>query len=85
MRIIFFNIFLLFLPAALYLSYVYVMKIMSPDKKVSNAPLFWLVVTGVVLMLAGLLTFGNLQENTRKGKYHPPEVRDGKIIPGYVE
>ncbi len=85
-RVILINMFFLLLPSILYFSYIYLRQNLQPNEPVrAEPPLAWLVAGGVVLMLASLLMFGKWEGHAPGGKYHPPVVRDGVLIPGHVE
>ncbi|WP_334174710.1 DUF6111 family protein [Pseudoxanthobacter sp.] len=48
-------------------------------------PLGVMVLAGFVLMALGLLAFGLLDRPAATGTYHPAELRDGRVVPGYIE
>lgn len=85
-RVLLLNILLLFLPTLLYLGYVQLIRQFQPeDQPLPNAPFVWLAVAGAVLMVIGLVVLGNWEDVPSDGKYYPPEIRDGKIVPGHVD
>jgi hypothetical protein len=85
-RIILVNVLLLLFPALLYFSYVYLRHREQPDEEiVSNAPIFWLLAFGAVLMLGSLIFFGKWEGGAPGKQYVPPVYRDGVIVPGHVE
>ncbi len=85
-RVVLINLFFLLLPSILYFSYIYLRQNLQPHEPVTaEPPLAWLVGGGVVLMLASLLILGTWEGHAPGGKYHPPEFRDGVLIPGHVE
>lgn len=85
-RVVLLNLLLLFLPTLLYFAYAGLVRQFQPqDKPVPDAPLVWLVVTGAILMVAGLIIFGSWDEAPRQGIYVPAHVRDGKVVPAHVE
>lgn len=85
-RIILVNILLLLFPAMLYFSYVYLRQRDEPDGEIlSNAPIFWLLALGAVLMLGSLIFFGKWEGGAPGKQYVPPVYRDGVIIPGHME
>lgn len=86
LRIIFINLFLLLLPTAIYLAYVYyIRRDGPPDAPLNEAPIFWLLGTGVLMVLATLLYFTEFSGGKPGGKYVPPAVKDGVIQPGHME
>ena len=50
-----------------------------------EAPLTWLLISGVALFAASFVMFGSLGNSPPESIYHPPEVVDGKIVPSWVE
>ena len=85
-RIALVNILLVFFPALLYFSYVYLRQRNKPDEQIlSDAPIFWLFAVGVALMIASLAMFGNWEGDPPGKRYVPPRIKDGIIIPGHVE
>lgn len=86
-RVILVNLALLLLPTILYGVYVYLARRSAPPgEAVSGAPFLWLFAAGVLLMLASMAYFIQFSEGGKPGQaYHPPEYKDGKIIPGHFE
>ncbi len=84
-RVVLINLGLIFAPFIIYAAYIIL------DKQPATSEEFWaliplkkILMIGVGLMLIFYITQLSLTP-AQKGKYHPPEVRDGKIIPGYIE
>lgn len=83
-RVVAINILLILAPFILYAAYVLIEK--KPDTRED----FWKLIPAKKLFAVGLLLmsiFYITQINFNAGKdgvYHPAEVRDGKIIPGYI-
>jgi hypothetical protein len=85
-RIILVNLLLLLLPAILYFSYIYLRRGEEENQEiVADAPIFWLLAAGAGLMLAALVVIGQWEEGDPGGRYVPPQVRDGVIVPGHIE
>lgn len=85
-RIVLVNLLLLLFPAVLYFSYVYFRRREQPGGEiVSNAPIFWLLAFGAVLMLGSLVFFGKWEGGAPGKHYVPPAYRDGVIVPGHME
>jgi len=85
-RVVLVNLLFLLLPALLYFSYVYLRRREPSDNEIlNNAPIFWLMAAGVLLMLASLVIFGKFEGGAPGKQYVPPRVQDGVIIPGHVE
>lgn len=88
-RIVIENILLFLLPTALYVIFVMVKqrgeKRRSAQEILDEAPLFWLVGAGAVLMIVGLAYFATYTDGKPGQGYEPPVYRDGKIVPGRKE
>jgi hypothetical protein len=85
-RIILVNLLLLILPMAIYFSYVYFRRREQPNGEIlANAPIFWLLAGGAAMMLIALVVLGQWEVGDPGGRYVPPQVKDGKIIPGHIE
>ena len=85
-RVVLLNLLLLLTPVILYFAYVYVRRRREPDLELmENAPIFWLLAAGVGLMLVGLVTLGQWESGGLEGRYVPPRIEDGQIVPGHFE
>lgn len=94
-RIIVENFLLFLLPTVLYLAYRYFAgrrserasggQNQSLQTHINDAPLLWLFVTGAGLVLATLIAFGSTDSGKPGQTYYPPDVKDGKIIPGHFK
>lgn len=85
-RVIALNLLLIFLPFLLYAAYVMI------EKKPEDKEQFWgyiplkpLFIIGFFLMAVFYISQINKVPETKDGIYHPATVKDGKVIPGYVE
>lgn len=86
-RIVIENILLLLLPTAFYVAYLY-LTIGSKDAKqkvLNDAPIVWLFVAGVALVLVVLIVFGSTSGGRPGEAYQPPVFKDGKIVPGHIK
>lgn len=86
-RIVIENILLLLLPTLFYIAYVY-LTVGSKDAKkkvLDDAPIVWLFVAGVVLVLVVLAVFGGSNGGRPGEAYQPPVFKDGKIVPGHIK
>ena len=85
-RVVIENILLFLLPTAIYIAYMLVRKRNQPPgtarQIIDDAPVIWLLVSGAVVMIAGLAYFGSFTGGKPGEQYQPPVYRDGKIIPG---
>lgn len=86
-RIIIENILLLLLPTLFYIAYVYltVGSKNAKQKVLNDAPIVWLFVAGVVLVLIVLVVFGSSNGGRPGEAYQPPVFKDGKIVPGHIK
>ncbi len=85
-RVIALNLLLIFLPFLLYAAYVIIEK--KPEDKEQfwgHIPLKPLFIIGFFLMAVFYISQINMVPETKDGIYHPATVKDGKVIPGYVE
>lgn len=86
-RIVAENIFLLLLPTIVYVAYVYLTRDDKPDalRLLDDAPLIWLFVAGVALVIITLLSFGSVNGGRPGQVYTPPSFKNGKIEPGHID
>ena len=85
-RVIAINLLLIFLPLIIYGAYIIIDK--KPEDKTefwSQMPLKLLFAIGFVFMLIFYITQITFDHKVKDGIYHPPTVKDGKVIPGYIE
>ena len=85
-RVIAINLLLIFLPLIIYGAYIIIDK--KPEDKDafwSQMPLKGLFAIGFVFMLIFYITQITFGNKVKDGIYHPPTVKDGKVIPGYIE
>jgi heme A synthase len=50
----------------------------------NDAPMTWLTVAGLVLVIAGFVATGLMTGEDATGTYVPPRVIDGVVLPGHV-
>ena len=93
-RIVIENILLFLLPTLLYLAYMLVMReTAATDANASHtqpgllddAPLLYLFVAGVALVLITLVAFGSTSGGKPDQSYTPPAMKDGHIQPGHTQ
>jgi hypothetical protein len=86
-RIIIENVLLFLLPTIIYIAYVYMTRDEKPGaaRVLDDAPLLWLFLAGVVLILVTLITFGSMSGGKPGQHYTPPIYKDGHIEPGHVD
>jgi ABC-type Fe3+ transport system permease subunit len=83
-RIVIENVLLFVMPTAVYLAYVYLVRKEggAGNDVLAEAPLLWLSASGAVLVLAAMILFGSTKGGTPSQGYEPPEMQNGKIVPG---
>jgi len=85
-RVVLVNLLLLLLPTIIYFAYVYLRRQRVPNEDiVADAPIFWLLAGGVVLMLVALVILGQWETGDLAGNYVPPRFEDGQVVPGHFE
>lgn len=85
-RIVLVNLLLLLLPMLVYFGYVYFRARQAPNQAIlGDAPIFWLLAGGAGLMLIALIALGQWEVGDPTGRYVPPYVHNGVIVPGHIE
>jgi hypothetical protein len=78
LRIAIINLALFLVPFALYLLWSTVRG------KRSDMPFYWLVGSGVVLVLVAMIAFAQFETGDVTGQYEPPRFENGEIVPGRI-
>ena len=85
-RIILINLLLILAPFLFYAAYILI------EKKPETRQEFWqfiplkkLLIIGFALMGVFYITQITFFTSVKDGIYHPATVKDGKVIPGYIE
>jgi Family of unknown function (DUF6111) len=86
-RIVAENILIFLLPTIIYIAYVYMTREEKPGatRVLDDAPLIWLFITGAILVLVTLLTFGSMSGGKPGQIYTPPAFKNGHIEPGHID
>jgi hypothetical protein len=88
-RIIVVNLLLLLLPTIIYFTYIYLRRQQTPDSQdseiLADAPIFWLLAGGAALSIIVLVFLVQWEGSQLNGRYIPPRLEDGVVIPGHVE
>ncbi|HRN88502.1 DUF6111 family protein [Hyphomicrobium sp.] len=95
-RVVIENLLLFLLPTLIYAAWVLYVRSKEEARDengnkppvralVDDAPLLWLFIAGVVLVVATLLTFGTYTGGKPGQHYTPGVLRDGKIEPGTIQ
>jgi Family of unknown function (DUF6111) len=84
-RIVIENLLLFLAPTLVYVAYTYIRRRGTGDNApvIQDAPLIWLFVAGIGLMVATLALFGSTSGWQPGTAYQPPVYKDGKIEPGH--
>ncbi len=79
-----FDVLLFLLPFALYGLYIwYAQRRLEHDPKWRDAPLAWLSIAGLALVMLSFVAWRALEPVT-KGEYVPARIEDGRIVPGQI-
>ena len=78
LRIAIINLALFLVPFALYLLWTTVRG------KRTDMPFYWLVGSGVALVLMAMITLAQFETGGTTGQYEPPRLENGEIVPGRV-
>lgn len=78
LRIALINLAMLLVPFALYLLWTTVRG------KRSDMPFFWLLGSGVALVLVAMVSMAQFQTGGVSGQYEAPRMVDGEIVPGRI-
>ena len=84
-RFVLLVVFLMALPALVYLAVARIRTGHSLDGLMAKLPVATLAAAGAVLTAAVLLIHLQLNRNAPGGRYVPPTYKDGEIQPGHVE
>ncbi len=82
-RIIFTYLLPLIAPFLIYGIYVRLSHRPHPEDALQT-PWFWLIVTGLVLIIVALVATGLLTGSDPSGTYIPPRLEGGRIVPSEV-
>lgn len=81
-RILASRVFLFLLPFAVYYGF-FLLSRRKPGREI--AQWLWLSIAGLILVAASFVWLGLTQGDTTAGRYVPPHMENGKIVPGHVE
>ncbi len=77
---------LLLLPFLIYGGWRWIAKGERGHKEImSDAPILALLLLGISLVGVGLFFLASKEQTGIEGRYHPPTIKDGKIVPGHFE
>jgi hypothetical protein len=82
MRIIAIRVLLFLTPFALYFGFLFLSRRLPQQER---APWTMLIVTGLALVVASFVWLGLTEGETTNGRYVPPHMEAGKIVPAHVE
>lgn len=80
---------LLLLPVAVYLAWRYAIhrravRRGAPGLDLTEGPWVWLMIGGLVLMIASFFVLALTTGEEPGGTYVPPRFEDGEIVPGHT-
>ena len=78
LRVAVINLALFLVPFALYLIWTAVRG------KRSDMPFFWLLGSGVALVLVAMVSLAQFETGGTTGEYQPPRMVDGQVVPGRI-
>jgi Family of unknown function (DUF6111) len=83
-RVIIENIVLFLMPAAIYVTYMMLMRNdgAKASQVLNEAPLIWLLIAGACAVAVTMIAFGNVSGGKPGMAYEPTVLKDGKIEPG---
>lgn len=85
-RVVLEIIVLFLLPTAAYLAYAFLSREEGSASSIwDGAPVVWLIAAGAGLAFTVLIAFGDTSGGRPGEIYVPPEMKDGKIVPGHFK
>ena len=74
------------LPFAAYFGFAYFAnRAAAQGIRWQDAPWLWLAIAGVGFVIVFFIVTGLITGSDPAGKYVPPHMEDGRIVPGHVE
>jgi len=83
-REILLRVLLFAIPFALYGLYLFLTR-RRLGANAPDTPWFWLIVSGLLLVIASFVYVGLTEGDGTQGQYVPPHEVNGKVVPGHVE
>jgi hypothetical protein len=85
-RIFIENLLLFLAPTLAYVAYTFLRRrsVGDPNPVLNDAPLLWLFLAGVLLMVGMMVMFATNSGWKPGDAYQPPVYKDGRIEPGRV-
>jgi len=84
-RVFLAHLFLFFLPFFGYALWLWLSKKSNHPERWSKGPIAWLTLSGLVLVIAGLVGMATLTRSPDGANYIPSQMRDGVFVPGRYE
>ena len=82
-RVFITQLILFLLPFLVYAGYLFLTNKMNRQAWI-DAPRYWLVVTGLVASLVGVLIMSQIGNNELGGTYIPAHLENGILVPGQI-
>ncbi len=77
--------FLFALPFIFYEIYLRLQRLQDKEPVARRKPWTKIFIAGFLLVAISLLIEGFMSGETIKGRYIPPHMEDGKVVPGHME
>ncbi|MTI43592.1 hypothetical protein JM93_02815 [Roseibium hamelinense] len=84
-RVVLSHLVLFLLPFIGYAVYLFLKKKAQTKENWQAGPMPWLALTGLVLVLGGLVFFASFKQMPEGTEYRPSQMRDGVFVPGGYE
>jgi len=85
LRIALIDVLMFSLPFLLYGAYMLAVKGAVPASVWQGAPVLWLLIAGIGLLLITMATLISFSGGKPGGTYHPPKIEDGVVRPGKID
>lgn len=74
------------LPFAAYFTFAYFAnRAEAQGIRLQDMPWVWLAITGVSFVIVFFVVTGLMTGSDPSGRYVPPRLEDGRIVPGHIE
>ena len=86
-RVVIENLVLFFAPTLIYLAYAWLRRdgTTAGGQLIAEAPYAWLASIGAAVVMVTMVLFGSTSGGRPDQGYEPPEMKNGKIIPGHQQ
>lgn len=84
-RVFLAHLFLFLLPFFGYALWLWLSKKSHHPDRWSKGPIAWLTLSGLVLVIAGLVGMASFKQSPEGANFIPSQMRDGEFVPGRYE